>query len=362
MAKKLKVGIVGAHRGSSYFQPFSVIEETDITAVCDINEVTLQNVAERFDVQHQFTDYSEMLDAVDLVVLATPENLHVPQAIEALDAGKHVISEVTAAVKLEECYDLVRAVRKSSAKYTMAENTCYFKHNVLIRNMVEKRMFGDVYFGEGEYVHNVKSLHHDADGNPTWRYYWQVGINRCNYATHSLGPVLQWFGERVVSVCCLGTSVRTDPEHAMEDTVMMLCKTENGGLIKIRIDMLSNRPANSYFSLQGTMGCYESSRGLGAAPKLWLSEFGISEQWRPLNQFEDMLPERWKNPPAEAENIGDLGEYFKVRDFVDCIMKDTQPPIDVYTAMDYTVPGLVSEVSIANGGAPVEVPNFREIE
>ena len=33
--------------------------------------------------------------------------------------------------------------------------------------------------------------------------------------------------------------------------------------------------------------------------------------------------------------------------------------MDVYDAMDYTVPGLVSEQSIANGGTPVEVPNFR---
>ncbi len=360
---KLKVGIVGAHRGSSYFQPFNAIAETDVVAVCDINETTLQNTVERFNVPQRFTDYTEMLDAVDLVVLATPENLHVPQSIEALDAGKHVISEVTAAVKLDECYDLVRAVRKSSAKYTMAENTCYFKDNVLIRNIVEKGLFGDVYFGEGEYLHNIKSLHHDVEGNPTWRYYWQVGINRCNYATHSLGPVLQWFGERVVSVCCLGTGVRTDPEHAMEDTVMMLCKTAGGGLIKIRIDMLSNRPANSYFSLQGTKGSYESSRGYGAQPKIWLSEFEKNEVWKPLSDYEsEFLPERWKNPPVEAQNVGDLGEYFKVRDFIDSILTDTSPPIDVYTAMDFTVPGLVSEQSIENGGVPVDVPDFRTID
>ncbi len=363
MTDKLKVGIVGAHRGSSYFQPLSTITETEVIAVCDINQATLENVAERFNVPQRFTNYTDMLDSVDIVVLATPENLHVPQSIEALEAGKHVISEVTAAVKLEECYDLVRAVRKSSAKYTMAENTCYSKHNVLIRSIVAEGLFGDVYFGEGEYLHNIKSLHHDASGNPTWRYYWQVGINRCNYATHSLGPVLQWFGERVVSVCCLGTGTHTDPEHAMEDTVMMLCKTEGGGLIKIRIDMLSNRPANSYFSLQGTKGCYESSRGFGGQSKIWLSEFEGGEQWKQLTEVEgDFLPERWKNPPAEAVNVGDLGEYFKVRDFIDSIINDTTPPIDVYTAMDFTVPGLVSEESITNGGTPVEVPDFREIE
>ncbi len=362
MPDEIRVGIVGAHRGSSYVQPFTAIAETEVVAVCDINESTRKRAAERFNIPLQFSDYTKMLDEVELVVLGTPENLHVPQAVEALASGKHVISEVTAAVKLDECYELVRAVRGGNAKYTMAENTCYSRANVLIRSMVEAGMFGAVYFGEGEYVHNVKSLHHDATGNPTWRYYWQVGINRCNYATHSLGPVLQWFNERVVSVCCLGTGVHTDAEHAMEDTVLMLCKTGSGGLIKIRIDMLSNRPANSYFSLQGTKGCYESSRGSGAAPKVWFSEMGGSETWAPLSQFEsDFLPARWKNPPAEAKTAGELGEYFKVRDFVDSILNDTTPPLDVYTALDFTVPGLVSEQSIANGGVPVEVPDFREL-
>ena len=42
--------------------------------------------------------------------------------------------------------------------------------------------------------------------------------------------------------------------------------------------------------------------------------------------------------------------------------KDTEPPLDVYTALDFTVPGLVSEQSIANGGAPVEVPDFRNMD
>ena len=60
---------------------------------------------------------------------------------------------------------------------------------------------------------------------------------------------------------------------------------------------------------------------------------------------------------------GDVsGEYFELRDFVDSILHDSEPPIDVYTAMDFSVPGLISEQSIANGGMPIEVPNFREID
>ena len=362
MKNQLKVGIVGMHRGSGFIQSFTTITETEVAAICDLNEDTLNRVAEQHGIEKRFTDYEHMLadENIDIVVLATPENLHVPQSIAALEADKHVVSEVTAATDLEQCYDLVRAVRKSQTKYMMAENSCYHQSNALIGNMVRQGLFGEIYFGEGEYVHNVKSLHHDSQGSPTWRYYWQVGINRCNYATHSLGPVLQWFDERVATVSCLGTGVNTDPEHAMEDTILMLCKTEKGALIKIRIDMLSNRPPNTYYSLQGTKGCYEGTRGFGDAPKVSFDDGA----WQPLSDFEDeFLPERWKNPPEEAVKANNVsGEYFELRDFVDSILQDTQPPLDVYATMDFTVPGLLSEQSIANGGAPVEVPNFRELD
>ncbi len=56
------------------------------------------------------------------------------------------------------------------------------------------------------------------------------------------------------------------------------------------------------------------------------------------------------------------GDYFEIREFVDCIINDTKPPVDVYEALDMTVPGLVSELSINRGSIPVPVPDFREIK
>ena len=171
MKEELKVGIVGANRGSSFITPFTAISETKVTAICDINADALQEIGEKFGVTQRFTQYEEMLDQIDIVVLATPENLHVPQSILALQAGKHVISEVTAAVSIEQCHQLVETVQNSQAKYMMAENACYNKPNVLIKNMVRKGIFGKIYFGEAEYVHDIKFLHHNAKGDPTWRYY-----------------------------------------------------------------------------------------------------------------------------------------------------------------------------------------------
>jgi hypothetical protein len=86
--------------------------------------------------------------------------------------------------------------------------------------------------------------------------------------------------------------------------------------------------------------------------------------WRLLWDFEaEFMPDMWRNPPEEALRAGHGGgDYFEVREFVDSIVNDTKPPIDVYEALDMTVPGLVSEVSINRGGMPLPVPDFRELK
>ena len=360
--KKLRVGVVGLNRGVSFIRIFGAVEEMEVIAVCDVNESILNKVGESFDIRDRYLDYEDMLDGgIDIVAISSPMHYHAPQAISALKSNIHVLSEVTAAVSLDECYLLLEAAKRSKAKYMMAENYCYIKENVLIENMIRHGLFGDLYFAEGEYIHDCKGLHHDSHGKPTWRYHWQVGRNAVTYGTHSLGPILQWFDERVVTVSCLGSGVHTDPEHVMEDTVLMLCKTESNALIKIRLDMLSNRPHNlAYYSLQGTKGCYEAPRGLGDTHKVWLADESRRYEWRPLKEYESYLPEKWRKPPKEALETGHWGsDYFAVRDFVDSLINDVTPPIDIYKALDFTAPGLVSEESIRRGGQPLPVPDFR---
>jgi predicted dehydrogenase len=307
-----------------------------------------------------------MLEAdVDLVIVATPMPLHVPQSVLALQAGKHVLSEVPAAVDLEQCWNLVQAVESSSARYMMGENVNFTKSNALVNAMVRQGLFGEVYYAEGQYIHELKNLNEET----SWRRRWQTGRNGCTYSTHSLGPILQWMEDRVETVTCNGSGHhyrdwRGEP-YEIEDSVTMACKLGRGGLSTIRLDMLSNRPSNTaYFALQGTEGCYEAPRGFGDGHKVWLKGRSNRENaWQSLWDYEaDFLPEEWRDLSAEIRDSGHGGsDYLEVRRFVDAVLKDAPILLDVYAALDLTVPGLVSEHSINNGGIPVAVPDFRSI-
>lgn len=362
MSTDLTVGIAGGSRGSAFVRAFGAFTGVKVTALCDISPEVLERVAEQFGIPNRFTDYQQMLDSgIDIAVVATPMPEHVPQSVAALERNIHVLSEVPAAVTLQECCDLVDAVRNSSAKYMMGENYCYVKTNVLIKEMVRRGLFGELYFGEGEYVHELKGLFAVCP----WRRTSALMKRGCTYPTHSLGPVLQWFDRPVARVACFGSGAYSlgDPQYIHDDTSLTLCELRGGGLVKIRLDMLSNRPHNiAYYSLQGTKGCYEAPRGMGDDHKVWLADFSSDpNQWRPLSDFEEFLPELWRNPPEEALKAGHSGgDYFQVRDFLDAIQEGREPAIDVYHALDFTVPGLVSEQSIAQGGIPLPVPDFRE--
>jgi len=359
------VGIVGAPRGSGFVRAVQTVTETSLEAICDIREEVLNSVADSYGVEKRYKNYEEMADSdLDVIIVSTPMPLHTPQAIMALERGKHVITEVPAATDLEQCWQLAQAVEKSGCKYMMAENYTYMKPNVLIRELARKGLFGESYFGEGEYIHELKGLNEIT----VWRRKWQTGRNGCTYPTHSLGPVLQWFQDRVATVCCMGSGHHyADPRgdiYENEDSTTMMCKTTRGGQIIIRLDMLSNRPHNlTYYSLQGTKGCYEAPRGFGDNHKVWLADYHSEVTWHSLWDFEDeFMPEIWRNPPEEALKAGHGGgDYFEIREFVDCIINNTKPPVDVYEALDMTVPGLVSEESANKGSIPLPVPDFRVI-
>ncbi|HEU5319049.1 MAG TPA: Gfo/Idh/MocA family oxidoreductase [Chloroflexota bacterium] len=368
----MKVALIGKRAGS-FIAGVRSVQGCAVTAVCEADPAALEALGERAGVgsEGRYLDYETLLERhkPDVVALGTPMQLHVPQAVRALGDGIHVLSEVTAAVDLEQCRDLVRAVRGSGAQYMMAENACYRKPALLVRAMAAQGLFGTPYFGEGEYLHDVKHLHHFADGTPTWRATWQVGKRGCTYGTHSLGPALEFFGPdaRVVSVSCVGSGIHTDPEHPHDDTCLMLCQLNVGGLIKVRLDMMSNRPhAQAYYSLQGTKGAYEASRTPGEPDKVWLGGEDANNprakrEWEPLLNHERYLAGEYDFDAAARAGHGG-GDYFVAREFLRAVLDSKRPPIDVYRALDYTVPGLISEQSILQGGTPLPVPDFRALE
>jgi predicted dehydrogenase len=366
---QLNIALVGAaSRGGSFASAFAAHPRTRIHAVCDVRDDLLEEAKAQTGAGEAFTDYNEMLEKsdIDAVVIGTPMQFHAPQAILALQRNIHVLGEVTAGVSVEECRALVAAAARSRGVYMMAENYAYMKPNVLVKELARRRLFGDLYYAEGEYIHELKALNEQTP----WRRKWQTGIDGITYPTHSLGPILQWMaGDRVVRVCCEGSGHHYRDSrgefYENQDSCVMLAKTARGALIKIRVDMLSNRPhAMTNYQLQGTKGCYESARSSQwqERNRVWLADVSSDPNtWLDLDSLEaEYLPEMWRHPPKEALAAGHGGgDYFEIMDFVASIVDGAPCPIGIHEAMDMTLPGLISQESIRAGGAWLDVPDSR---
>jgi predicted dehydrogenase len=360
----LRVGLAGKRAGA-FVAGLRSVPGVEVAALCELDPAALAAAAGRHEIPGRFRSYDEMLaSGIDAVVVGTPMQLHVPHALAALAAGLHVLSEVTAGVTIDQCRQLVAAVRQSGRVYMLAENYCYSKPAMLVKEMARRGLFGELYYAEGAYLHDCHDIQYDAAGRPTWRVEWQVGRRGCTYGTHSLGPVLTWLDDRVATVSCRGSGVHTEPRHVQDDVTVMLCQLASGGLADVRLDMQSHRPHNmAHYVLQGTRGAYVSGRRPGEAGLVWIEgRSPAAAEWQPLDAYEaELLPEEWRQHGAAATEAGHGGgDFFVARAFARSVVDGTPAPIDVDRAMDFTLPGLISEQSIAAGGVPLAVPDSRD--
>lgn len=364
----MRIGVVGKRGLASL--PGALGETGTVASVfCDLDPRSLEQAARQFGFSRVTHRFDEVVENADAIIIGTPMPLHAEQSIVALASDRHVLCEVTAAFSIDECWAIADAVQRSKGIYMMAENYCYLRDCVLVRELVRKGFFGTPTFGQGAYLHDVKSYHYDDQGRPTWRAHYQVGVDGCTYGTHSLGPVMQWMkvsdpADRVESVVCLGAGRWTRPEHRQQDTTVTLVQLASGRLIEIRLDMLSNRPNHAAkYALQGTQGVFECGPEEHVRGLVWFDDGAMGTRfWRSLQDYDEHLPPDWLHVEREAAASGHGGADFRVgRDFVRAARGEIAPPISWQDALEWTAAGLASTLSIENGGVPIRVPRFDDL-
>ncbi|MDX2064304.1 MAG: Gfo/Idh/MocA family oxidoreductase [Fimbriimonadaceae bacterium] len=367
----IRIGLVGK-RTLGHVAGLTVPGVSQVTAFAERSPDARAQMAAALPEARAYSDFEEILAEVDAVMLGTPMHLHAPQAIAALRAGRHVLSEVTACTTLAQAEALRAAAAESRATYMLAENYCYIEPLVIVRELVRRGAFGNPYYAEGAYIHDVKWLHHTPEGGLTWRAADQVGVRGNTYITHSLGPVMDWFqaadpADRIDAVLCVGSGIHTDPEHPHDDTTESLIRTRHGRLARIRLDLVSNRPHDgTRYGLQGTTGCYESFGG----GRIWLGtnpdpgyHAEVHREWQPIADYRDVLPADYMRLREEAAASGHGGgDFFVARDFVRTLIGEVENPLGLSRTLPWTITGLHTTTSIHSDNRWVAIPNDEDSE
>ncbi|MDO8588071.1 MAG: Gfo/Idh/MocA family oxidoreductase [Armatimonadota bacterium] len=153
---KLKLGFIGT--GSicqeCHLPHYAAMPDVEIYAICDIKPDVAKAVAEQYGVKRVFTDYNEMLrlDEVDVVDVCTPNDVHSPAGVAALDAGKHVLVEKPVARTAAEAQALVDAARTSGKKLQVAHCIRFQPGNQALKSFVEAGEMGDIYYARAQAI------------------------------------------------------------------------------------------------------------------------------------------------------------------------------------------------------------------
>lgn len=396
--KPVRIAIVGGRRGSAFHVALKALsDKLQLAAFCDQKEDVIAGWKTRYPDIATYTRYEDLLDnpEVDAVYLATPFTLHASQAIAALQAGKHVLSEVIASTSIEDSWALVEAVEKSGLTYMLSENFVFTRASMMVKNMARENVFGEISFAEGAYVHDVKRLMHNPDGSLTWRGRLRNEVNAMVYPTHSLGPISQWLninkkdGDEFESMVTFASKEVANHNYFRDmfgdghpgserdfwkqgDSVVTMIKTKKGVLVQLRYDIKSNRPHQMMnYGLQGANGAYLTGRYDGEDPIVWIngrSPGKSSHQpnepkpvWEPLWKYADEYEHPlWKEWGSVAEKTGHSGgDFFVMNEFCSAILEKRPPLIDVYDAVTWSAVFPLSAKSIQSNGQPVPFVRFR---
>src|SRR5690554_4985794 len=117
LKKELGFGIIGCRMGLSHAIGLKLCKGGKLVALCDKREDILKNAMKRTNLSEKdcYTDYRDLLkrEDVDVVVVATPDQLHPEHTIAALEAGKHVLCEKPMALTVEECKEMIAASERT---------------------------------------------------------------------------------------------------------------------------------------------------------------------------------------------------------------------------------------------------------
>lgn len=389
--EKVRMGIMGyGARSVGMTDLLLSFDDVEIVAVCDKYEDRTDNaynrvVEKRGNKPFKTTNYHELLalDNVDAVYIAADWEMHVPMAVDAMNAGKAVALEVGGAYSVDDCWLLVDTWEKTRTPFMFMENCCYNREELLATAMVREGLFGKIVHASGAYSHDLRGEVTHGKENRHYRLRNYLTRNCENYPTHELGPMAKVLdinrGNKMVSLVSMATASfgmeqyvedRRDtinPEligvdFAQGDVVHTIIKCENGETMLLKLDTSLPRSYSREFVVQGTKGMYEQASNsvyFDGQPEYWSRLEYIEKYKNTAENYKDLLPDAWKAITKEQLEAGHGGmDYVELREFVDKLKSGEEMLVDVYDAASWMVVTCLSEESIKNGGAVMQIPDF----
>jgi predicted dehydrogenase len=382
------IGFVGVGlMGTAHVENLLKIEGAEIRAVCDVVHEKVERAQKLVVAAGQPKpdgysrgprDFERLCDRsdIDLVFTATPWALHVPVCVAAMEGGKHAATEVPAALTVDDCWRLVETSEKTRRHCIMMENCNYDRFEMMVLNMVEQGVLGELIHARCGYLHDLREVKHDMQGEGVWRRHHSMISDGDLYPTHGLGPVSQCLdinrGNIFDSLVSMGSKSRGLHRYAVErfgadspqarehfvlsDVVTTMLTTMGGETVVVTHDTSSPRPYSRDYLIQGTRGIARKY----PEPRIYIEGRSEAHRWDPVDAYlEEYDHPLWRRLEDASLGAGHGGMDF-IEDYrlIDALRAGRPLDSDVYDAAMLSAVIELSKRSIARGGETLRFPDF----
>lgn len=235
--RKLRFALAGCGRVSMrHFQAMSQFDnDIELVSVCDNNPTRLEQASkeQKAPGYDNLTALLEQSDP-DLVVLSTPSGIHAAQAIEAAEAGCHVMTEKPMATRWNDGLAMTKACEEAGVQlFVVKQNRCNPTIQ-LLKQAIDKNRFGRIYSVQLSVFWTRPQEYYDQDA---WRGTWEFdGGALMNQASHYV-DLLDWLIGPVESVQAMTNTLARRIE--VEDTAVVNIRWRSGALGAMNVSMLT---------------------------------------------------------------------------------------------------------------------------
>jgi hypothetical protein len=383
-----RVAVIGTGgRGTELLRNL-LAADAQIAALCDVVSEKAEHAAAMVVAAGQkkpelFTNgphhYEALLarNDVDLVLVATPWTWHAPMALAAMNHGKDVAIEVPGVTSIEDCWRIVHASEQTRRHCMILENCCYGYNETLVLRMIHGGEFGELLYGEGAYIHDLREELFSNAGEGLWRRTEHTLRNGNLYPTHGLGPVANYMGiqrgDSFQYIVSMSSSERGldayrkehllpgDPRWAERyitgDMNTSLIKTAKGLSITVKHAVSTPHPYDRINLVAGTKALFQDY-----PPRIYIDGMNKDESFGSIDRFKQYQHPLWQREGDLARKSGGHGgmDLIMIYRLLQCVREGLPPDLDVYDCAAWSAVAPLSVASVSRGSAPAEFPDFTQ--
>lgn len=250
----VRIALIGAGAiGERHATALAMIDAAELVLVVSRTEEEAGKLASAFSIPNVGSSFEAALDRpdIDAVILATPTQMHAEQALQCIDAGKHVLVEIPLADSWRDALQVYERSQSSPVLAMVAHTSRYYPSNQYLRRLIDADEFTLLQMDAQTYFLRRSNL--NAKGEPrvwTDHLLW-------HHAAHTI-DLFAWQAGPIVEAHAMQGPIHPKLGIAMDMSIQL--KSRSGALCTLSLSFNNEGPIGSTFRYIGDKGTFVARR------------------------------------------------------------------------------------------------------